>query len=1021
MGLRSHQWMEALQPLMGVTASRWMIAGRFVFLAILYLATSTASREFAIPPSVVSALWPPSAIALCGVLAWGLPMAPAVWIGSTLSAVLAGLPFPVAMAIGFGSALEPVVAVLLMRRIFRHGSDLYHYDKVFKFICIAAASAMISASLGASALVLSPSGDYGSFAVNWLTWWIGDTCSIIIAVPLLMSWGMRTATDWTRNKTIEAASFTLLLLIVTQVAFSERGGRLDLSYLALPFILWAAFRFSLCTVTLTTGLICVIAAWNTADGRGPFASADMNLSFLILATYTSVVGTMGLVVAGLVHRYRITDLALRAERDDLELRVRQRTEGMAAELAERRRVEAELADAQHLAQIGSWAWHPTTGEVFWSDELYRIYGLDRHAFQPNLEAARRLIHPDDLALVEEAAKKGLANSTPFQVEHRILSANGQIRNVLSRGHVIPNSPDGPRVYGTLQDITEAKAAEATLKEAELRYRTLVEVSPDAILVLQDDCFVFANKAACLLLGASTPHDIVGKSVYDFVHPNYHALVQERLRYLEDGEQVLSIEEKIVRLDGSEVDVEVNSSPFLHMGKPASLFIGRDITERRRTIEQMAYLAHYDSLTGLPNRMLFHQRLEHALNLAERPGQSLEILFLDLDRFKNINDTLGHATGDLVLKETASRLQDILRDSDTVARLGGDEFVVLVENVDEPYRGGKIAEKILAAFKAPFLSHHEPLSISTSIGIASYPDDGQDADTLLKNADIAMYRAKDMGRNNYCYYSPELNRHTTERLTLEFSLSTAIQNQQLFLMYQPKVDVLTNRITGMEALLRWQHPTMGIISPQKFIPLAEENGLIIPIGYWAIRTACAQNRLWQEINVPPLRVAVNLSLRQLNDSGLIDNIRIILKETGLDARYLELEITETAVMSNPDKASALLHQLRDMGISVAIDDFGTGYSSLAYLKQFPIRAVKIDRSFVQGIPANHDDSAITKAIIGLAHSLECSVIAEGAETQQQYDFLKDHDCDSVQGFFFSAPMSAESFGDLIRSQSSLLLH
>ncbi|WP_235953073.1 bifunctional diguanylate cyclase/phosphodiesterase [Noviherbaspirillum galbum] len=1010
-----------LLPLTAEPASAWTIAGRFVVLAALCLGASSASRQLAIPPSVVSALWPPSAVALCGLLAWGWQMIPAIWLGCVLAAFLAGIPPQTAALVGLGNALEPVIALLLMHRVFRRGSDLYHYDRVFKFIGIAAASAMISATVGTSALALTDPIDRGPFAVNWLTWWLGNSSAIVIVVPLLMSWNAGASIAWTPRKRIEAAAFAILLPATSQLAFSRIGGELDLSYLCLPFILWAAFRFSLCTVTLTTGLICVIATWNTTHGLGPFASSDLNTSYLVLMTFTGVVGTMGLVLAGLVHRYREAERSLRAERDMLELRVQERTEGLASELAQRRRVEAELADAQHLAGIGSWLWDPVRRTVHWSDELYRIVGAERGSFVPDPTSCLALIHPDDLAQVEQAIRQGSTERTPFELEHRLLTLQGETRIVLSRGQAAHADDGKLRIHGTVQDITKARGTEASRREAESRYRTLVEVSPDAILVQQDSRFVFANEAAVHLLGASSPQEVIGRSIYDFIHPSYHELVQERLLYLEDGEQVLSLEERLVRLDGSEVDVEVNSAPFQHDGRSASLFIMRDITERRRSVEQMAYLAHYDSLTGLPNRMLFHQRLEHALHLAERPGQTLEILFLDLDRFKNINDTLGHATGDLVLKETALRLQGILRDSDTVARLGGDEFVVLVENIDEPHRGGKIAEKILNAFKAPFLHEHEPLSISTSIGIASYPDDGRDASTLLKNADIAMYRAKELGRNNFCYYSPELNRHSTERLIMEFALSTAIQNAQLFLLYQPKVDLLTNRITGMEALLRWRHPTLGLIAPDKFIPLAEETGLIIPIGYWAIREACAQNRKWQDYNTTRLRVAVNLSLRQLNDSSLIENIRAILDETDLDPRYLELEITETAVMSNPDKASALLNELRAMNISVAIDDFGTGYSSLAYLKQFPIRAVKIDRSFVQGIPANHDDSAITKAIINLAHSLECSVIAEGAETQQQYDFLRDHDCDSVQGYYFSEPMSADSFGDLLRTQTTLTMH
>ena len=336
-------------------------------------------------------------------------------------------------------------------------------------------------------------------------------------------------------------------------------------------------------------------------------------------------------------------------------------------------------------------------------------------------------------------------------------------------------------------------------------------------------------------------------------------------------------------------------------------------------------------------------------------------------------------------------------------------------------GMTIAEKILAAFTSPFMRDKNPISISTSIGIASFPSDGRDADTLLKKADIAMYRAKAMGRNNYHYFSSELAVHTSERLALENALNHAIEHDELHLYYQPKIDVMTNRITGMEALLRWQHPTMGFVPTQQFIPIAEESGLIKPIGYWAIRTACTQNKYWQQISTARLKVAVNLSPRQLTDSKLVDNIAAILNDTQLDPAYLELEISESAIMADPKKNIAVLNALRERGITVAIDNFGIGYSSLTYLKQFPIRAVKIDRSFVQGLPFSRGDSAITKAIINLAHSLECSVIAEGAETQQQYDFLRENACDSVQGFYFSEPMPAEHFGDLIKVQANLHLH
>jgi diguanylate cyclase (GGDEF)-like protein/PAS domain S-box-containing protein len=733
----------------------------------------------------------------------------------------------------------------------------------------------------------------------------------------------------------------------------------------------------------------------------------------------------GLAMAGLLRQRGKAEKTLKAERDKLELTVQERTLELIKDIEQRKDIEQQLltreqqlADAQRLAQIGSWNWDMVSNTITWSDELYRIYGVSKQDFNVTPARCRALMHDDDFHTVRDIVDESHRTGEPFHIEHRIILPSGGVKTVAARGSVLKDA-DGRvvRMFGTEQDITEAKRSEVALREAEERYRMVVELCPDAILVQQDGAFTFANQAAFALLGATDAGQIIGKSIFQFVDPDFHDNAREIIASIQRGEAVPRSEEKVVRLDGSEVVVDIHASSFMHKGEFAILLIMRDITERKKTAEQMAYLAHYDSLTGLPNRTLFHQRLAHALSIAERPGRSLEILFLDLDRFKEINDTLGHATGDLVLKETAERLQSILRESDTVARLGGDEFVVLVENVDEPHRGGTIAAKILAALAPPFMRDRHPLHITTSIGISSFPTDGKDAGTLLKKADIAMYRAKESGRDGYRYYSAEMNLHAVERITLEHALSNAIAERQLCMHYQPKVDVLTNRISGMEALLRWRHPTLGWISPAKFIPLAEETGMINTIGAWAIRTACAQNKQWQESSFDHLKVAVNLSPLQLADHNLVAHIRRILEETRLDPRYLELEITESAVMANPDKAIQVLNTLRDMGVSVAIDDFGIGHSSLAYLKQFPIRAVKIDRSFVQGVPEDRGDAAITKAIIGLAHSLECDVIAEGTETRQQFEFLRDHDCNSAQGNYFSEPLSADRFAELLNAQAT----
>ena len=456
-----------------------------------------------------------------------------------------------------------------------------------------------------------------------------------------------------------------------------------------------------------------------------------------------------------------------------------------------------------------------------------------------------------------------------------------------------------------------------------------------------------------------------------------------------------------------------------IGSQIGLFIARKQAE-----ERIRHLAHYDELTGLANRSMFSQRLSHALAQARRNGMQLAVLFIDLDRFKNINDTLGHEAGDSVLKEVAERLQGCLRESDTVGRLGGDEFVVLLEGIPQSMHCAEVAQKILTAVARPFALDTQEFHLTASIGISTYPADSEDVQSLLKNADIAMYRAKELGKNNFQFYSAQMNIHTLERLALESSLRGALERNEFLLHYQPKVDIRSGRIIGMEALVRWQHPTKGLIPPMQFIPLAEETGLIVPIGEWVLRTACARNKSWQEQGLPPLRIAVNLSARQFTHENLLQDVARVLNETGLDAAFLELEITESMVMHDPEHAIELLNKLKAMGISISIDDFGTGYSSLSYLKRFPIDSVKIDRSFIRDLPLDGDDAAITQAIIAMAHGLKLKVIAEGVETGEQLSFLRAHKCDEMQGYYFSKPLPEHEFillvqnsiaADAVRSQ------
>ena len=437
---------------------------------------------------------------------------------------------------------------------------------------------------------------------------------------------------------------------------------------------------------------------------------------------------------------------------------------------------------------------------------------------------------------------------------------------------------------------------------------------------------------------------------------------------------------------------------------------RDIAERRQAEDRLRVVATHDPLTALPNRTLLHEHLSHALAKAQRYNRQLAVLFIDLDRFKNVNDTLGHEAGDLLLQIAAQRLSDCVRETDTMARQGGDEFVVLMDELFDLGPVAGVCQRILDAMARPFIVQGQEVLLTASIGISVYPEDGR---TLLKNADIAMYRAKEKGKNNYQFYSTQFDTYSVERLSLESSLSRAVERNEFTLHYQPKVNIASGHITGMEALLRWQHPELGWISPARFIPLAEENGLILPIGAWVLKTACAQNQAWQRQGLRRLRVAVNLSARQFGVESLPRDIDAVLRESRLEARDLELEITESMVMSNPEQAVNMLRQLKDMGIHVAIDDFGTGYSSLAYLKRFPVDSVKVDRSFVEDLPGDLESAAIAQAIIAMAHSLRMNVVAEGVETEAQLRFLRGEGCDEIQGHHFSEARAAFEIPELMR--------
>jgi diguanylate cyclase (GGDEF)-like protein len=491
------------------------------------------------------------------------------------------------------------------------------------------------------------------------------------------------------------------------------------------------------------------------------------------------------------------------------------------------------------------------------------------------------------------------------------------------------------------------------------------------------------------------------------------------------DEISAINEKLTPIEDQFVDALSEASRTTYQllqaimlaATPGFLILGialsmRILQQRKRADERVHHMAFHDDLTSLPNRLMLLERLDRALSRHGRAGSKLAILFMDLDRFKVINDSLGHEVGDLLLRQVADRLRDQSRAGDTVARMGGDEFAVLIENPETLEDISACARRLVEHLSAPYLLEQKDCHVTLSIGISIFPSDGNDSQALLKAADVAMYRAKEMGRNNYQYYLPSMNVHTVERLELESDLRRALERGEFLLHYQPKVAIASGLITGTEALLRWNHPVRGLVPPMDFISLAEETGLIVPIGEWALATACAQNKLWQDQGLKKLGVAVNLSARQFADSMLLPKLTQIIHASGLDPSSLELEITESVVMSHGESAVTVLEKLKSIGVQLAIDDFGTGYSSLAYLKRFPIDTIKVDRSFIRDIPADSGDMKIARAIIAMAHALRLKVVAEGVENGEQLKFLRALRCDAAQGYFLYRPLPREKVADIV---------
>jgi diguanylate cyclase (GGDEF)-like protein/PAS domain S-box-containing protein len=589
-------------------------------------------------------------------------------------------------------------------------------------------------------------------------------------------------------------------------------------------------------------------------------------------------------------------------------------------------------------------------------------------------------------------------------ETRLVHRDGSLVEVEAAGAPFRSEDcDGTQIV--LRDLRPRREAERDKRESEARFRKLAETAPCGILIYQLEGITYANPALRELLGYSA-EELQGMSIWDLVHPEARQQVRrEGLFRPRRGGQGTASEVRIRRRDGSERWVQFSVCFIESGGQAGALATCFDVTERRLAEERIRSLAYHDPLTGLPNRVLLRDRLEMAVAQAHRYRHRLAVLFLDLDHFKVLIESLGHGFGDRLLRAVAERLQAGRREGDTVARIGGDEFVLLLPELGRTQDVARVARKVVESVREPFRIDEREIYVTASLGVSLYPDDGDTAEALLKNADTAMYRAKDEGRDGCQLFTPAMNAAAVQRLALETDLRRAVLEKDHQLLFQPLVEAGSGRVFGLEALLRWRHPRRGQVPPAEFIPLAEATGLILPLGAWVLRTACAEAQRWRGLGFGDLRVAINASVRQLQQADFPEQVRRTLRETGLPGRLLDVEITETHAMQNPEAVTAVLRELKALGLSISIDDFGIGYSSLNYLKRLPIDCLKIDQSFVRDVTADPDDAAIAAAIVALGHGLKLPVLAEGVETEEQRRFLTALGCDRMQGFLFSPPLSA----------------
>lgn len=992
---------------------------QYSLVALGYFATGWFGLHIPYAGTHITLVWLPTGIAVAALLTFGRQMWPSIFLGALLVNLVIGSSFPLAAGIAVGNTLAPILTATLLQR-WQFSPDFSNKPDVGRFVLATALGMLVSSTSGVIQLNMAGLSQIDAIGTDLMSWWLGDTVGVMLAAPVLLTLSAANI-EHLLSKRGELLFWLAIVLPASWLIFLRGvdldGQALPIAFLTLPLLAWAALSFGVTGSSLASLMFSVLAAWGTANRHGTFFLSDPHASLFLLWAYMGSSAVTGLLIT-----------ALQAEKVKVERTLRSNQKQL-SELFESRQAILDgtnfsiiSTDAQGIIRNFNAGAERMLGYTA-AEMVGKQSPLVLHDREEVIKRAAQLSKEIGKPVVpgfETFVIKARLSRKPDEHEWTYIRKDGKRFPVLVSVSALVNKHDELIGYlGVALDRTEYQHQENLLRDSEELFRVLYESSTEAhMLVTQEQGFIGANPAAVRLFGCAsleeflklTPASASPDLQSDGARSETKAQRMMQLA-LENGSHVFEWIHK--RTDGIQFFAEVLLTQIHIGGKNILHAVVRDITLRKAFDEEISKLAFYDALTGLPNRRLLMDRLKQTVASSSRNRREGALMFIDLDHFKNLNDTLGHDMGDLLLREVAVRLTECVRTVDTVARLGGDEFVIMVTGLSEDLNDAasqveKIGMKILSTLNLPYELKGNTYRNTPSIGVAMFSNCNDDVSELLKQADLAMYQAKATGRNNMQFFDSKVQEIVNAHVAMEAELRNALARNEFELFYQSQVDS-TLRVIGAEVLIRWHHPRRGIIPPADFIALAETTSLIIPMGLWVLETACAQLARWATMPaLADLSIAVNVSAIQFSSLNYVEQVISAIERTGVNPRMLKLEITESILLDDVETIIAKMHRLKAYGISFALDDFGTGYSSLAYLKRLPLNQLKIDQSFVRDVLADPNDATFARTIINLGQSLGLDVVAEGVENSEQLKFLADHRCDGFQGYLFGEPVTIEEF-------------